>query len=395
MAFALSRRRIIALVLATATLALMVWAFLPRPLPVDAAVVARGPLEVTTDEDAETRAIDRFLISAPVAGRLARIELQEGDPVHKDQVIARLWPVPLSAREREEQLARITAAEAQAREANEHVRHALADHDQAVRELGRVENLVQSGFIAAQGAEQARTAENTTGSELEAARHRASSAAADAQAARAALLSMEEGKGSRSPAVLIRSPAEGKVLHIPEKSERIIGAGAPLMTVGDPARLEVVIDLLSTEAVKVMPGMPVLLEDWGGDHPLRARVRVVEPQAFTKVSALGVEEQRVNVIADFIDGPAALSDGFRVNARILLWKADDVIKLPVSALYRQGENWCVFVIDGGRARQRQVTIGHRGALDVEALAGIKTGERIIRHPSNDIREGRRVQIVGG
>jgi HlyD family secretion protein len=183
------------------------------------------------------------------------------------------------------------------------------------------------------------------------------------------------------------------VLRIPDKSERVVASGAPLVVVGDPSQLEVVIDLLSTEAVKVKPGMPVLLEAWGGEHPLQARVRVVEPLAFTKVSALGVEEQRVNVIADFVDPPGPLGDAYRVEARVVLWIGDDVLKVPVSAVFRRGDNWCVFVVEGRRARRRDVELGHRGQLEVEILAGVKAGERVVRHPSNEVEDGRRVRIT--
>jgi HlyD family secretion protein len=309
--------------------------FLPGPVPVEVSKVSIGPLQVTVDEDGETRAHDRFIVSAPVAGRVARIELHEGDPIARDQVVAELWPLPLSAREREEQLARISSAEAQRREASERVRQAVASHEQARRERTRMEKLAEGGFVAQQEAEQARLTESTSANELEAARFRERSVEADLKAARAALLALDT-TGSGSARVIVRSPVAGKVLRIPEKSERVVAAGAALITVGDPNRIEIVVDLLSTDAVKVKAGMPVLLEAWGGDQPLRARVRVVEPYGFTKVSALGVEEQRVNVIADFVDATQSLGDGYRVEAKIVIWSSDKVLKVPVSALFRQG-----------------------------------------------------------
>jgi HlyD family secretion protein len=378
-------------VLALAGAAVLAVILAPDAVPVEVTQIAPGPLEVTVDEDGETRAHDRFVMSAPAAGRVSRIELHEGDPLARGQVVAELWPLPLSAREREEQLARIVAVEELAREASERVRRAQTEHEQARRESQRMQKLAAGGFISQQEAEQARVRETTSANELEAARFKARSADADLKAARAALLAVDAGMGETAR-VLIRSPVAGKVLRIPEKSERVVSAGTSLMTVGDPAKLEIVIDLLSTEAVKVKPGMPIMLEAWGGEKPLRARVRLVEPYGFTKISALGVEEQRVNVIADFVDPPGPLGDGYRVEARIVIWSADAVLKAPVSALFRHGDAWSVFVVDGGRARRREVQIGHRGALEAEVLRGLQGGEVVIRHPSNDIADGRRVKV---
>ena len=378
-------------VLGTAAMGAVALMLAPAPVAVEVTRVGAGPLQVTVDEDGETRARDRFVLSAPVAGRVARIELREGDRVARDQAVAELWPLPLSAREREEQLARIVAAEALLREASERMRHAQSDHEQARREWLRMEKLVAGELVSRQDAEQARVAETTSANELEAARFRMRSAEADLSAARAALLALDSARAG-SARIPVRSPVAGKVLRLSEKSERVVAAGAPLIIIGDPAHLEIVIDLLSTDAVKVKPGMPVMLEGWGGDKPLRAQVRVVEPYGFTKVSALGVEEQRVNVIADFVDPPGTLGDGYRVEAKIIIWRADSVLKVPVSALFRKGDAWAVFVVDGGRAKQREVRIGQRGELEAEVLQGLKEGETVIRHPSNDISDGARIRI---
>lgn len=365
--------------------------FIPEPVPVEITRVNIGPLEVTLDEDGETRAHDRFIVSAPFAGRVARIELHEGDPIARDQAVAELWPLPLSAREREEQLARISAAEARLRETRERVRQARANHEQARRERTRTEKLASGGFVAQQEAEQARLAESTSANDLEAAGFRARSMTANLKAARAALLAIDTTRGSGTR-IIVRSPAGGKVLRIPEKSERVVSAGAALITVGDPTRLEIVVDLLSTDAVKVKAGMPVRLHGWGGDQPLRARVRVVEPYGFTKVSALGVEEQRVNVIGDFVDAIGSLGDGYRVEAKFVIWSDDRVLKVPVSALFRQGEEWAVFVVEGGRAKRRKIQLGRRGSLEAQVAQGLTPGETVIRHPSNDLTDGARVRV---
>jgi HlyD family secretion protein len=367
------------------------YALWPSPIEVDVATAARGSLMVTVDEDGETRARDRFVVSAPVAGRVARIDLREGDPVAAGQEVARIWTLPLSAREREEQVARIAAAEALEREAEERVRRVETDYAQARRERERMEELERRGMVAHQAAEQAVVAERTQANALEEARFRERSAAAEAEAARAARLALDENPVGPEGAVRVRAPVAGRVLRIPERSERVVQAGTPLIVVGDPTRLEVVIDVLSTEAVKVEPGMDVLLEGWGGERTLDARVRVVEPFAFTKVSALGVEEQRVNVIADFVDAPGRLGDAYRVDARIVVWRADDVLTVPASAVFRHGDGMSVFVVDDGRARRRAVTVGHRNPTTVEIVDGLDVGDVVIRHPPNAVDDGTRVR----
>jgi HlyD family secretion protein len=386
------RRKWLFVVLGVVVLGIVGLGLLPEPVPVEVASVERGPLVVTVDEDGETRAHDRYVISAPVAGRLGRIELHEGDTVRSGQVVAQLGSLPLSARERQEQLARIAAADALLREARERVRHAETDHAQARRERERVEALLRDGLISSQEAEHARVMETTSENELQAARFHAQSAQADLEAARAARMALDGSRDGASTVIPVRSPVNGKVLRIADKSERVVAAGEPLVVVGDPAQMEIVIDLLSTEAVKVEPGMMVHLEGWGGDRVLRAKVRRVEPLAFTKVSALGVEEQRVNVIADFVDPPGPLGDAFRVEARVVLWSREDVLKAPASALFRRGEGWSVFVVEGGRARRRDVAIDHRSALEAEITDGLRAGERVIRHPANDVEDGRRVRV---
>jgi HlyD family secretion protein len=308
--------------------------------------------------------------------------------VAQDQPVAQLWPLPLSSRERAEQLARIASAEAALREAESRRSRSEADLAQRKRERVRTDDLVRNRFVSSQAAEQAQAAETLAADEAGAAKARVRAAAADLQAAQAALLAIDAGR--KGGAVTVRAPVGGRVLRIPERSERVVAAGTALMTLGDPARLEVVVDVLSQEAVKVRPGMPVLLEGWGGPKALRARVRTVEPFAFTKVSALGVEEQRANIVADFVDSPGPLGDGYRVEARIVVWSADDVLKIPASALFRQGDKWAAFVLESGRARQRLVEVGQRSALEAQILGGLKAGEQVVRHPSNTIEDGTRV-----
>ncbi len=370
---------------ALAALTLTVLFLRPAPLRVDAGLVERGSMQVTVDEQGETRSHDRFVVTAPVAGRLQRIVLHDGDAVQVNQVVAQIAALPLSVRERDEQTARIAAAESRQREAEELARHAEEDLAQARRESARVERLVKDGFVSGQAAEQAQNTEVTISNEVKAARFRARSAAAEAKLARSGL-SVAEGELFK-----IRSPVAGRILRIADPSERVVAAGTPLLTLGDLSKLEVVIELLSTEATQVQPGMPVLLDGWGGNQVLKARVQRIEPYAFTKVSALGVEEKRTNVVADFVDVPQALGDGYRVKAHIVVWAADAVTRVPASALFRCAETWCAFVVEDGRAKRRVVTIGHRNAQEAEVLGGLVAGETVIRHPANEIDEGARVK----
>lgn len=373
---------------ALAALALLAFFFRPVPLRVDIGHVEKGKMQITVDELGETRSHDRFVVTAPVAGRLARIELHDGDAVQQNQVVALIAPLPLSIRERNEQAARIAAAESQKRVADEQVRHGLEDLAQARRESKRVERLVKEGFISSQAAEQARNAEVTIANEVEAARFRVKSAAAEVTLAKSGLIAVQDGADALFK---VRSPVAGRILRIADASERVVAAGTPLLTVGELSKLEVVIELLSTEAVKVKPGMPVILDGWGGKQSLKAQVRRIEPYAFTKVSALGIEEKRSNVVADFMDVPQELGDGYRVNAKIVVWAADAANKVPASALFRCGEEWCAFVIDNGLAKRRVVKIGHRNAQEAEVLEGLLPGETVIRHPANQIDEGVRVK----
>ena len=372
---------------AISAVALLVYAFRPQPLRVDMGKVETGSMQMTVDELGETRSHDRFVITAPVAGKLSRIELHDGDAVKQGQVVALIAPVPLSIRERNEQAARIAAAESQQKVAEELLRHGLDDLKLAKRESSRVQRLVKDGFMSAQMAEQARNAEVTIANEVEAARFRVKAAAAEVSLAKSGLIAVQDGADALFK---IRSPVAGRLLRIADASERVVSAGTPLMTLGDLNKLEVVIELLSTEAVKVKPGMPIILDGWGGNQPLSAKVQRVEPYAFTKVSALGIEEKRSNVVADFTGAPKELGDGYRVNAKIVVWAAEAVTKIPASALFRCNEAWCAFVIEKHQAKKRIVNIGHRNSQEAEVLEGVVAGETVIRHPSNQIDEGMKV-----
>lgn len=360
----------------------------PAPIPVEVGKVTVGPMQVTVDEQGETQCKDRFVITSPVSGNLARITLRDGDPVTKGEVLALIAPVPLSVQEREGQQARIAAAEGELASATELVHRAQADLAQARRDSARTAKMVKDGFVSPQAAELAQTKETSLADELDAARYRAKAAAAQVRLAKSGLLAE---RATRGTLFKVRSPVAGRILRITDRSERVVQAGSVLLALGDISKLEVKIDLLSAEAVKVRPGMPVILKNWGGSEPLHARVRMVEPYAYTKVSALGVEEQRTNVIADLVDPPASLGDGYRVDAHIVIWQKDKVLTVPASALFRCADKWCVFTVEKKRAKQRVVKIGQRNDEVAEVLGGLKAGEVVIRHPANEVADGVRVK----
>ncbi len=385
------RRRVIWLMTALAIAAAVVFALVPSRLQVETGRVESGPLQVTIDQEGETRAHDRFVLSAPVSGHLMRIELEDGDAIKRDAIVARIDPLPLSQRERQEILGRVAASEAALRQAHAREAHAREDREQTRRDRERAEQLARNALIPVQALEQARNADITAEAELDAAEYSVQVADSEVKVARAGLVGLGEDTSKSGPLILLRSPVSGRVLRVIEKSERVVPAGAPILTLGDAKQLEIVADVLSTDAVKIQPGMPVLLEGWGGDHPIRARVRLVEPGGFTKVSALGIEEKRVNVVSDFVDLPGPLGDGYRVETRTMIWSADKVLKVPQSALFRQGQGWSVFVIEGGRARKREVEIGQRNESEAQILRGLVEGEEVVLHPSNDLSDGTRVR----
>jgi HlyD family secretion protein len=368
----------------------------PSPVRVEVARVRRGPMRVTVDAEGKTRARDRFVVAAPVSGRLARINLRRGDAVKRDEVIARIDPLPmapLDPRQLAEAQARVAAAEQLKHEAGAVVERARADCEQAGRELARAEKLIETGDVSRQEFERLRNAALTCQQQIEAANHRARAAASEVEVAQAALIAIQSdgraGQSGASAPVFVRAPVSGRVLRVIEESERVAPAGAPLMEMSNPS-LEVVIEVLSVDAVKVRPGMPVLIDGWGGERALDARVRLVEPSALTKISALGVEEQRVNVIADFDEPDAPLGDGYRVEARIVIWEMNEVLKAPLSALFRSGQGWNAFVVQNGLAERREVETGRRADFEVEVLGGLREGEIVIAHPSNLVADGVRV-----
>ena len=384
------RKKRLWIALAVLLVAVLAWVLLaPQPIPVETARVVRGPLQVSVDEEGRVRAHDKYLVAAPVAGELMRIALREGDPVRMGEIVATLEPLPLDARQRQEAQARLDAAQARAREAGLQARSASADLALAQSERQRIDRLVRDNFVSPQAQDKTLTAEKVARAALEAARFRERAAQADVAFAQAALTGGTAPPGQRQ--LPLAAPVDGNVLTVHEKSARTVAAGTPLITIGDPARYEIVVDVLSNDAVKVRPGNLMLLQDWGGES-LRARVRLIEPVAFTKISALGVEEQRVNIVADPVDSLGRLGDGYRVQARIVIWAEDNVVKAPGSSLFRVGDDWHVFVVDGGRVREQRVEIGQRNQDEVQLVSGVQLGAVLVRYPGNQLRDGARVVI---
>jgi HlyD family secretion protein len=384
-----ARRRLITLGALVAVGGGVAFLMRPRPLTVETARVAVGPLRVTIDGEGRTRVRDRYVVTAPVAGRLERLALRAGDRIARGALIARLAPLPLDGPSQAAGRARLAAAEALAREAEARIAQARPASTDAERNLARARTLEQAGGISPRELERAELALRTAQQDLAALEARSRAAAADVQAARAALLPLE-CENDRAATVLVRSPVAGRVLAVPEESERIVGAGAPLLEIGDADQVEVVVDVLSSDAVKIQVGATVWIEEWGGEGALRACVREIEPSAKTKVSALGVEEQRVDVLLDILDRAPRLGDRYQVEARIVLWESDSVLTIPASAVFRSDGQWQVYVVRDGRARLERIAVGHRSPAAIEILNGLRRGDQVIVFPSDEIVNGKRV-----
>ncbi|MBI4501105.1 MAG: HlyD family efflux transporter periplasmic adaptor subunit [Gemmatimonadetes bacterium] len=362
----------------------------PSAVPVETAPVGSGPLRVTVDEQGRTRVRERYIVSAPVGGRVGRIDSREGDEVRRGTLLAKIAPAPLDSRAREAAEAQLEAASDASSAAEAATVRSRATLDQARRERVRIQELATQNVATPEDLERAQLSETAAAKDVEAADFTAQAAAHQVELARAGLLAADPRSSVGGRVIEIRSPLEGRILRIPERSERVVVAGTPLLEVGDPSRIEIVAEILSTDAVRIRFGARAIISEWGGDEPLAAQVRTVEPSGFTKLSALGVEEQRVRVILDLVDPAPALADGFRVEVAIVVWEAPRIVKVPTSALFRTGSDWSVFAVSGGRARQRVVEIGHRNAFEAEVTSGLAEGEVVILHPSDKLADGSRV-----
>ena len=356
----------------------------PEVVEVELVVVEPGPLEVTIDEDGEARIRDHAAIAAPVTGRLLTGTLRAGDSIARGQVVARIAPAPLDERSRRQAEAAIAAATALRSQATARVRQAEISLAQAQRDLARTERLSAAGAVAARTVEAAQFEERLRQRELDAARSADAAAAQNETQARLTVLGA--GSSGSSGVVDVRSPLDGRVLRLFEEHERVLVAGAPLMEVGAPGVIEIVVDVLSGDATRIPPGARMIVRVPQGPG-LEARVSRIEPAAFTKVSPLGVEEQRVNLVATLVDAPAGLGDRFRVSTSIVLWSAEAVLTVPSTSLVPTDEGWGVYVMENNRARLKYLTLGHQGSQSVEVIRGLTRADEVVRHPDERIREG--------
>ncbi len=398
------RRLLLWLPIAAVTALGILWLSWPRAVAVDFARVTLGPIEETVSDEGETRVKEAYVVSAPLPGLMQRIALKAGDAVLARQtVMARIEPGDpafLDRRSEAEARAGVQAAQAAQKQAVATVARTLADLDFANAELQRYRGLAASHSISANDLDAAERRARSAAAAVEEARAGQRTRESELAQAQARLLApglVRRRRGADCDCVDVFSPVSGSVLRVLKESEGVVTSGAPLLEVGDTSDLEIVTDLLSTEAVKVRPGQVVRIEAWGGDGALAGKVRRVEPYGFTKVSALGIEEQRVNVIIDFTDPPERwrrLGHGYRVEPRIVLAAAAQAMKLPQAALFRDGDSWAVFINDDGRARLRHVAIGLANGLEAEVTRGLAAGDEVILQPGERVADGTRVKARG-
>jgi len=394
-----SWRRYLPYAIGAGVLLLLVQALRPTPVPVEAGAVTHAPLTVTVLEEGKTRIRHRYLVTPPVAGYLNRVPLRAGDPIIAGQtVLATVQPQPasfLDPRARAEAEARVKASEAAQMQRQTQIERARAALDLAQKELVRARELKKSGAIATKEWDTAENQVNVLTRELNTSEFGLQVADFELVQAKAALTQVQTPATENSDPLKIIAPVTGYVLNVFEESARMLTAGTQIMEVGDTNDMEAEIELLSSDAVGVRPGADVSIEEWGGEAPLRGKVAIVEPGGYTKVSSLGVEEQRVKVRVDFIDPlppGTKMGDRFRVEARIVTWHGENVLQIPTGALFRRGGDWMTFLFDSGKARQTKVEIAHNNGVAAEVRGGVNEGQRVILHPPDAVADGAAVQV---
>ncbi len=390
-------RKLIAVIIALLIAGLIAYGFMPKPTMVEAVRITRGDLRVTVSEEGMTREKDRYVISAPVAGYLGRIALENGAAVEAGGVVAVIGPapsVPLDPRSREMALANVSGAAAALSAASENAKSASAQAVYAEAQQKRESELLASGFVSKDDAERAESSAKSARASYESARYNVQ-AASDALKAAKAVLRSFGASGGRQDAVRVTAPVAGAVLRIIKKSEGMVVPGDPIMEVGNPASLEVEVDLLSSDALRVRPGMRVLLDRRDGQPPLEGVARVVEPSGFTKISALGVEEQRVWVICD-ITSPHEqwknLGDAYRLEATFIIDEGKNLLLAPEGALFQHEGGWAAFLYDDGKARMVLVKVGRRNGINAEVLGGLGEGQLVINYPDRSLTDGAKVKL---
>jgi len=369
---------------------------LPKPMPVEAGAVTRGPLRVTVLEEGETRIPHRYVVSPPISGYLNRVPMRAGDAIVAGKtVVATIQATQasfLDPRSKAQAEAAVQSAEAARSQRQEQVDGAQAELALARKEMLRTEKLRKSGAVAIQEYDAAENRVDVLENRLRAAEFALRVAEFELVQSKAALLQADAGEDGAGDVIEIRAPITGVVLNVYEESAKVIAQGAPILEVGDPSTIEAEIELLSSDAVNVKPGAEVAIEQWGGDEPLHGKVSVVEPGGYTKISALGVEEQRVKVRVEFVDLPeGVLGDRYRLEARIVTWESNDVLQVPSGALFRRGNDWMTFLAEGGRARETTVGIAHHNGVAAEVVSGLTEGQSVILHPPDTVRDGVRIK----
>ena len=389
-------KRLLGVLVAGAIVAVIVYGALPKPIPVDVVTAQRSAMTVTVDEDGRTRVKDRYVVSTPVSGDLARLELEAGDDVKAGSVLARIVPLSpplLDDRSKATSEARVAVAAAARQQAAAQLERAKVAKAYAQKEVARVEDLVNSGALPRQQLDDLELRRRTAEADYTSAQFASRVAVFEVEMVKAAL---DGRKGTGDDHVTVEAPVDGKVLRVMRQSAGAIVSGAPLLEIGDPRALEVVVDVLTRDAVAIEPGALVYIERWGGDR-LEGTVRRIEPSAFTRMSSLGVEEQRVNVVIDLSvpeERWTALGDGYRVEARIVVWRDDDVLQVPASAVFRHGDGWAVFASTGDVVRLTPIAIGKRNGRSVQVTEGLDDGARVVVHPGAQVVDGARVEVRG-
>lgn len=392
------RRKLFVIVIILVVVSATIYGFMPKAVDVDLVDVSRGPLQVTIEEEGRTRLKERFVISAPTAGYMRRIDAKVGDSVRKGQILVTLEPLrsqALDPRSRAEAEATVSAAEASLNAAMEKERAAMADADYLERRLERITNLYAKGSVAKDQFDQAESEAKKARAVQRSAKAAVDVSHAEFERTKTTLQNFTpSGRTEKHDTIFVSSPVGGIIFRIYRDSEGAVNAGEPLMDIGDAKNLEVRVEVLSSDAVKIKKGTTVLFKHWGGDGTLTGIVRIVELAGFTKVSSLGVEEQRVLVIADITSPPEiwrVLGDGYRLETHFVVWEGNAILQVPASALFRSGKEWMVFVEDNGKARQRTVEVGQRNGLAAEIISGLKEKEKVIAHPDDSISNGKHIR----
>ncbi|MBT8112128.1 MAG: HlyD family efflux transporter periplasmic adaptor subunit [Gammaproteobacteria bacterium] len=394
------RRSIFWLIILVLIVAGLIFTFRPQPIPVDLIKVTQGPMIVTVEEEGETRVKDVYMLSAPVTGHMLRIDAEVGDDViAAETLVAQIRPINpefLDKRSEEEARAAIKTAEASLALTEAQLVEAQSEFDFAVTELERANKLIQQQVIPQRALDNAKRDYKSKRAGVNTAKAALRARQFELAQARAHLVSPADVQinDQDCQCVTILSPITGKILQVLHESEGVISMGTPLVEIGDPANLEIVVDFLSSDAVRIQPGQRVIIEEWGGESALQGTVRKIEPFGFTKTSALGIDEQRVNVIIDLSDPTEKwqrLAHGYQIEARVVLWESENVSKVPLTSLFRDNDNWAVYVEQENRAKLQHVKLGQRNGLEAEILEGLPEGSQVISHPSNQIVDGIRVK----